>query len=279
MNYTFKNIAVFFDDTNAGLITVELAAQVASTFQSRLICACATLDPQLKQSSSFAKGQAIAQVIQEQKEKKDRTIRQLTEKVRELSDKYHICAEFRDIYRLQNISHDKNKIFYCDLAIASIPHLPGVPLDDSPERMLLRAGVPILITPSTWQNAHIGKKIVVAWNESRVARRAISDAMPFLTQAQSVMVLCVNPDPSTGDGEPGHELAGYLRHHGVDAHVKLTDANQKTVAQTIHDESLAFGADLLIVGAYSHSRLSERLLGGTTRFLLEHVSLPLFISH
>ncbi|MDE2166756.1 MAG: universal stress protein [Alphaproteobacteria bacterium] len=147
--------------------------------------------------------------------------------------------------------------------------------------ILLEAGRPILIVPHFGSFPIIGDHALVAWNASREAARAIHDALPFLVTAKTVTVLSVDPTPVT----PGARRTGaadvvrHLARHGVQAKAASAVGSSIPVGDLIVSRAADVEADLIVMGAYGHSRLRELLLGGATRTLLETMTVPVLMSH
>jgi nucleotide-binding universal stress UspA family protein len=127
----------------------------------------------------------------------------------------------------------------------------------------------------------MGRNVLVAWNGSREATRAVNDALPILERAEKVTVLAVNPRKGGGDhGDiPSADIALHLARHGVKAEASQTVSNELEVGDTILSRLADFGSDLVVMGAYGHSRMRELLMGGVTRELLQHMTVPVLLSH
>jgi nucleotide-binding universal stress UspA family protein len=157
--------------------------------------------------------------------------------------------------------------------------LPAM-MSDFPEYVVMYAGRPVLIVPYAGSFEHIGKKILVAWDGSMEASRAINGALPFLRQAHDVKVVVFNADKQVNvHGEqPGADIALYLARHGVNV-----DVLQETTDQDSGNALLSLAADtfadLLVMGCYAHSRFREVLLGGASRTVLESMTLPVLMAH
>jgi nucleotide-binding universal stress UspA family protein len=151
----------------------------------------------------------------------------------------------------------------------------------SPEAVTLASGRPILIVPYAGQFAGIGRSVLVAWNASREATRAVADAIPLLAGAEEVTVMIVDPQPGSEQGGdlPGADIAVHLARHGVTAQVEHTVAAGVPVGEVILSRAADLGADLLVMGAYGHSRARELLLGGATRSILASMTIPVLMSH
>jgi nucleotide-binding universal stress UspA family protein len=148
---------------------------------------------------------------------------------------------------------------------------------DLPDDFVLQSGRPVLVIPKFGAPHPIGERVVVAWNGGREAARAIADAMPILEKSKSVTILSVEPREM---GElPGSGLAQHLARHGVDAIAKQSVANDINASDVLLNFVSDESADLIVMGAYGHSRLREVILGGMTRHLLTHMTIPVFMSH
>lgn len=149
-----------------------------------------------------------------------------------------------------------------------------------PEDIALSVGRPVLVVPYVGAAA-TGRHALVAWNASREATRAIGDALPLLAAASSVTVLTVDPVVSREEhGDiPGADIALYLARHGVNAHVESTVSGGIEIADVLLSRAADLGADLLVMGAYGHSRVRELVLGGVTRTILKSMTLPVLMAH
>lgn len=172
---------------------------------------------------------------------------------------------------------------YCDLVIVSQAslneYLPGQRAD-FPDYVVLNAPRPVLVLPPAGAGNSIGQRVVVAWNGSAEAVRAVTGALPLLQRAQEVEVVVFDAATS-GDlhgAEPGADFALYLARHGV-----RVQASSRTAGHDEGQSLLAFAhekqADLIVMGAYGRSRFSEILLGGMTRSLLATSTIPLWMAH
>ena len=150
-----------------------------------------------------------------------------------------------------------------------------------PEDIALSAGRPVLIIPYVGHFEVIGRRILVAWDASREATRAVNDAMPLLASAAGVTVLTIDPPIGrTEHGDiPGADTALHLARHGVSASVEKTVAGSVGIGDVLLSRASDLGADLLVTGAYGHSRVRELVLGGATRTVLNSMTLPVLMSH
>ena len=173
---------------------------------------------------------------------------------------------------------------YADLAIIGQADPEDIPLggaSDLPERLILGAGRPALVVPYAGRFTTVGTRVLLAWNASREATRAASDALPLLQRATQVTVLSVNPHGgSHGHGAlPGADIALHLARHGVRAAASSVVTDEVGVDDMLLSQAADANADLIVMGAYGHSRLGELVLGGATRHLLRQITVPVFMSH
>lgn len=148
------------------------------------------------------------------------------------------------------------------------------------EQVLLGAGRPVLLIPSVGKVNTLGERIVLAWDASREAARAATDAMPLLVAASNVEVAVVNAGKSRGahGQEPGADFALFLARHGARAEVRHL-VSSIDVANTLLSHLVDSGADMLVMGGYGHSRVREWVLGGVTRTILGTMTAPVLMAH
>ena len=147
------------------------------------------------------------------------------------------------------------------------------------EDVLMTSGRPILVIPYIGRFATVGSRILVGWNNSREATRAVNDAMPLLAKATSVIVLEASARNLATDDATGADIARHLARHGINAETTRTVTGSISTFDLLLNYATDMSADLLVVGGYGHSRLRELVLGGVTRELLRHMTLPVLMSH
>lgn len=148
------------------------------------------------------------------------------------------------------------------------------------EAVLLTAGRPVLAVPFIGAPS-LGQRVLIAWNASREAARAVNDALPLLTGAEQVTVLSINPERGiAGDGAlSAADIALHLARHGVKAEAAHTEAEDIGIGDVILSRAADLSADLIVMGGYGHSRAREFILGGATRTLLQSMTVPVLLSH
>jgi nucleotide-binding universal stress UspA family protein len=167
---------------------------------------------------------------------------------------------------------------YADLVVLGQP-LPGDALGRSfIEEIVLTAGRPALMVPYAGRFADAGKRVLIAWNAGREAARAVTDALPLLAKAEAVEVVAFGEGGDHGD-VPGADLALFLARHGVKASAARQNAPGVDIGNQILSRAADVNADLIVMGAYGHSRWRELALGGATRSVLDAMTVPVLMAH
>jgi nucleotide-binding universal stress UspA family protein len=171
---------------------------------------------------------------------------------------------------------------WCNLIVAERPQLTA----DAPigwgtvSRTVFGAGIPVVVVPETAKPTSVGERVIIAWNHSREAARAISGALPVLRLAKQILVLDGAEQQSLVGARhlPQLDLAAYFARHGVAAEFRaFTPSNE--YGANILSNAHTMAADLIVMGAWGHSRIAELVLGGSTRYLFQHSDVPLFVAH
>ena len=172
---------------------------------------------------------------------------------------------------------------YADLIVlGQFDASAGVPglLPSFPESVLMNCVRPVLVVPSIYRFSTLPSRAIVAWDGSMTATRAITGALPLLKRADKVGVVIFNPaERSDAHGEqPGADMALYLSRQGVPVEVMVRETPSEAgeaLLSLCSDE----GADLLVMGAFGHTRFRELLLGGATRTVLSSTTVPVLMAH
>ena len=171
---------------------------------------------------------------------------------------------------------------YADLVVLPLPYgtARGVADEAVTEAALFEGMAPVLIVPPSGVKAVEPKRIIIAWNQSREALVAARRAMPFLRRADMVQIVVIDP-PAHGSerSDPGGLLCQLLVRHGVHAEVSVLAKTLPRVSEVLARQVFDADADLLVMGAYGHSRFREAILGGATRDMLERAEVPVFLAH
>ena len=257
----FRDILVFVDPTEDSPARLKLALELASEHGARLIgveaCSEDAFLGQWRERSIGLQGDFEAAVK---------------------------AAGLRGTYRSLSPSKpaaDLHIAHYADLIIAPQPdfEMRALVAAPVPEHVMLMSGVPTIVLPTFWKLRPVGQSIVIAWNASREATRAVHDALPFLVKARQVTIFTVatNAEAARSGSEM---LVDHLKQHGVTA---LTSYWPSIGDATVVDGLFACldtqDADLIVAGAYGHSRWVESLFGGVSRDLIRQPSMPVLMSH
>jgi nucleotide-binding universal stress UspA family protein len=190
-----------------------------------------------------------------------------------------VSGEFRPIQRGKTAEEAIINSLHSDLLVVGHPRPGGLPDDMSTGQILLASGVPLLILPNDWKGEAIGEKVIIGWNASPEARRAVSDAMCFLLDAKSVTALVVDPAGCKWLGEQvGCDISRHLGRHGAKVEVEQVASRGRPIAEVILGHAMQNGCDLLVVGARNPEHLREIVLGSATRTLLTKMPVPVLIS-
>jgi nucleotide-binding universal stress UspA family protein len=170
---------------------------------------------------------------------------------------------------------------YFDATVLEQPNPEGPDTSNVIEAVLFGSGRPVLIVP--YIRLHVPSQlrtVLVAWNEGRLAARAIADALPLLQMADRVEVVTVSGTNPRGSRHASADtMAQHLAQHGIKADMKALARGDVDIGNTLVSYAADVSADLIVMGAYGHSRLREIVLGGTTRTILQSMTVPVLMAH
>jgi nucleotide-binding universal stress UspA family protein len=273
-----KDLLVHVDNDAACSSRVDVAAALAAKHEAHLTGFHPMGWPRLP---GYVEAELPASVLDEQR-------RQLEELARQAEARFHERARRRGIHgewRVDTgdvVGITKLHARYADLTVVGQGiDLKGAPDDVAflPEELVLGVGRPVLVVPRYGTFDTVGERILVAWNGSREATRAVHDALPLLKVAKQVTVLSIDPEGDTGDRMPSADIALHLARHGIPAERTSTLGLDIGVGDLLLSRAFDLGADLIVMGAYGHSRVREIVLGGATRHVLQHMTVPVLMSH
>lgn len=148
------------------------------------------------------------------------------------------------------------------------------------ETVLFDADTPLLLLPEDSVLDAPPRKVMIAWDESAAALRATRAALPLLSEGAYVHVVLVDPPKDSPDrSDPGGAFAQFLARHGVKCEVSVCNRTDDSISATLERRALELGCDMLLMGAYGHSRLRQAIFGGTTRRILTQARVPVFMAH
>lgn len=278
---TYKTILVHVDESKNSLKRTQLAHQIASQFDAHLTGIALTgISRYIFESTDLGVGDPnIMLHLSALRERAEKAIEHFKQTSAGLGIATTECL----------IANDEAngglglRARYSDLIIIGQTNRdepsPSV-MSDFPEFMVVNSGRPVLVVPHSAEAQSFGENTVIAWDGSREAARALTDAIPLLRLSKSVQVLIINPEKQ-GEAhgeEPGADIALYLARHGIKIEVATRFGAHGTGA-TILAVCKELSADLLVMGGYGHSRFREMIMGGTTRTILEKMTIPVLMSH
>ena len=172
--------------------------------------------------------------------------------------------------------------FRSDLVVASQPDPEHERFDQlgAQKDLIVNSGRPVLLIPPKRKPDQIGKRILLAWNATRESAVAAREALPFMANADEVTILTVSSarPHSIGSSDEGHEVAKMLSRHGMQPVVLHVDQTENSVGAQILQEAKSGNYDLVVMGAFGHSRLHSFFFGDATRFMLEQAELPVLFA-
>jgi nucleotide-binding universal stress UspA family protein len=167
-----------------------------------------------------------------------------------------------------------------DLSVVGQPEPDTVaPEDPIIEAALFESGRPVIVVPYIQKSGLTLERVMVCWDGSRAAARAVGDAMPLLGRAKRVEVVLVTGEPAKRDEEPGADIAAHLARHGANVTLERIASIDGDVAATLLSQAADAGADFIVMGGYGRAHWREFVLGGTTRAMLASLTLPTLMSH
>jgi nucleotide-binding universal stress UspA family protein len=277
---SYKDILVYVDNTPAAQARVAAAATIASSFGAHLTGLCVPYRPHMPPMIEARLGEHLIKLQED-------VLEEWTEAAKNAFDKATANSGLALEWRV--VEGEPEEILclhgrYADLIVIG-QHDPSIasenPNPNLADHLTMAAGRPVMVIPHSGRFASIGKQVMVAWNASRESARAVSDALPFLKAAKQVRILAVNPHCGlNGHGEaPGADIALHLARHGVKATAECLAAEDISAADLLLARAADEDIDLIVMGCYGRSRLREMVMGGATRHMLAHMTLPVLMAH
>ena len=279
---TYRDLLVQIDETRGCAKRIELAVALAAAHEAHLTGLYVISEPS---PASFVQGSVPPDLLlglqHETRARADAALARFAE----TAQRNQIAFETRvDRVLYTEIAEAvATNARYADLVILGQidPDDPASGPRYVPEEVVLGCGRPALIVPYIGAPATFGERVMVAWDASREAARAVNDALPLLARAKAVSVVTVNPaDRPFGHGEePGADIGLHLARHGIKVDVQRVEVRDLDTANALLSRLAEDGTDLLVMGAYGHSRLRELMLGGATRTILHDMTVPVLMAH
>jgi nucleotide-binding universal stress UspA family protein len=254
----------------------DFAVSVAEAFEAHLVGVAVTYAP-IVPGALFA---VPAQFIESQRAEAVKAVTAARARFESAVRTAGVSAEVRTIDG--SISEAANQIAQMarrfDLAIVAQPDRKAA-YEIVGETVLFDSGRPTLMVPFVQKAGLKLGRVLVCWDGSRAASRAVADALPFLKRAGDIDVLIVAGDRGKSDEVPGADLGQHLARHGLKINVRRITSPDIGIAETILSTAADSSADLLVMGGYGHSRLREFVLGGVTESIIGAMTVPTLLSH
>jgi len=271
---TIASVLVHVSDNHRSPVWTEFALRVAERHEAHLIGLFTMAPPQLP---TQIMGYVPPELIQRYEQDIAEAAQNAKAAFEKTVDRAAVQTEWRQVGghpRESLILHSR----YSDLTI--IGQFEGDSDPDSEglaDTLVLSAGGPVLIIPYAGNFNTVAETVMVAWNGTKEAARAVRDALPFMRAASNTYVVCVNAPNE--DHIAGTDVATYLSRHGVTAEVRNVVAPEISIGDAILDAIADYSCDMLVMGGYGHSRLRELAFGGVTRLILGQMTVPALLSH
>jgi nucleotide-binding universal stress UspA family protein len=280
MNYTLRSILLHLDPSPRCAVRLRLARAIAAQHEAQVTALYAVTPTFLALPLAMGDGSAAMVPMLEQIDADRRAA------ARSLFDREQAVGQgamrWADLGIEPVIPAFSAQALFADLLVLG-QHDPGdaetagVPVDFV-ESVLVATGKPALVVPYAGEFTEVGRDVLIAWKSTREAARAVACALPLLQHARSVHVVGWSAD-ATGPDAGRLDLAAYLLLHGVEPKVRYHSSAPVEVGAGLLSLAADVGADLLVMGAYGHSRARELVLGGATRTILRSMTVPVLMAH
>jgi nucleotide-binding universal stress UspA family protein len=257
----------------------DFAISVANTFDAHLLGVAFVYDPIIP---GAVMGGIPPQFIESQRIDSEKTARTAVARFEQAATRAGVSYESLNVSA--SISGAAERLGRLarrfDVAIVGQPEREkSAPDEVVDEGVLFESGRPVIFVPYIQKAVLKLDRVMVCWDGSRAATRAIADSLPFLRKAKKVEIVVVAGKAGKKDEIPGVDLGQHLARHGLEVDVKRITAPDIDVSSTILSYAADSNADMIVMGGYGHSRLREFILGGVTRSILETMTVPALMSH
>lgn len=278
---SYKTLMTVVTDTGVSKPPLEASVALAQAWDAHLEAMCMGVD---RTQTGYYYAGANAMILQETIARAQRDAEAAGQHMRDTLGKSDVrwnvetgVAQLADIGR-QVAMHAR----FSDLVILPKPYGEnrGAELEPVIEGALFDGHVPVLVVPEEGLAKTRPERILLGWDEGDEALSAARAALPFLSAADTVHIVVVDP-PAHGPNrsDPGGLLSQFLARHGVKVEIDVLSKTMPQISDVLMRHALDVDADMIVMGAYGHSRFREAILGGATRNMLENSPLPLFMAH
>lgn len=274
----YREVLVFVHRGASNDAAVRLATSWAAAHDAAVAGCCLAQDPAPSVADSYATGDdAVLDVLERRQATIAAEVQPLVADLSAAAAVTGVQIECVVPDPSTPLAHLARRARFADLSVIGRSQLADHPARALAEMLAVGGAAPCLIVPTN-ADAATPKRVVVAWNGSSQAKRAIDDAIPLLQRAKAVQLLVLGDQPEWLEMCGPHEMIRRLSRHGVAATLRTAHPGRGEDGGALADACELFDADLLVMGAYSHSRTREALLGGATRAVLRDFPIPAFLS-
>ena len=278
----FKTLITHLADLDANTDFLDSAAAMAETYNAHLDVVCHGID---RMTPGFHYGGVDPMLMQRTMQAAGEEAKAIAEKARATLNKSSTRWSVEEVVNpIGNINRSVAiRTRFSDMAILPTPYgdnTSQLEAEGILEGALFGGQSAVLILPQSVAANPAPERVIVAWNESAEAMNAVRAALPLLTKAASVRVTVIEP-PRHGHerSDPGGPLSVFLARHGIKVEIDVLGKSLPRVSDVLLRHASDKDADLIVMGAYGHSRFREAILGGATRDMLEEANLPVFMKH
>lgn len=281
---SYRSIVVHLDASERATYRLESALSIAKRFKAHLEAVYAVFIPEPRAFGVMAGSAGWYEKLESHREERCRSLERLFHAGLARSELSGNWIDESTRAREQVARRGR----CADLVIAGQddPNDPETYIADHfAETLVMTAGRPLLLLPYSGVFPNVGDNILLAWNGSREATRAVHDALPFLREARQVTLVSIDAKKREQAGAriPGADIALTLARHDVRVTVRETGGVDEPADASVGDllisEALSVGANLIVMGGYGHARWQEVVLGGATRTMLRSMTMPVLMSH
>jgi len=273
---SYKDLLVLVDPTDVKRDVLECAANVAADHDAHLAGLYVGYDP----LTGFAESQMPPDMLHLHQENLAKAEDEVKSKFDEMGRLAKVNTEWRTATEAQLSALILNAR-YADLVMMSGSASSSSDLiaHRYADNVVMAAGRPVMLFPDSYKWDKGFHRVMIAWDGSREATRAVHDALPVLYRADKVIVMEVADRDDVTSRDPASDIARHLARHGLNTESAHSVKTELSIGDQLLSAAVDYSADMLVAGAYGHSRLREYALGGVTRHLMMHLTVPMLFSH
>ncbi len=279
----FKDLIVHLDGTEEDHIRLTQAEAIAGRFEAYLTGLYTNPLPEyayvLAIQSTLAPMGPVLAFEQQIRKEGDVAVARLKERFKKIAAENEVRRIDAGASLLPRLCASAAR--WSDLFIATASYRgeasPGC--DALVEAVLFGSGQPVYLVPEQFKGNGAVRNVLVAWRDTRESVRALAGAMPFLRVATNIRLVTIEPTGQEDEHEDPINVTAHLRRHGAKAEMRSIEAGRRSVSEALLQEASKMAADLIVMGAYGHSRFREWTIGGTTREMIARADIPILLAH